>query len=190
MIIKGEIGQEVLIKAKIRGGGFLDDKTYYTVEVEDTDDNGNKIILDLTSDQVVIKEPKKVEIKSELVVEKPERTPAGNKKAPSKADRSVTAKRIDALFSLKNMTVKDFIENFNAYSSKTLGMSTFFGHKNGTNNVSDEMLKAYAEYFNVDVAYLKGEQDERRKFGAKRATVESTMAKIEKMKAKEAFLNE
>jgi hypothetical protein len=190
MIIKGEIGQEVLIKAKIRGGGLFGDKTYYTVEIEDDDEDGNKVSLYLESDQVIIKEPKKVEIKNELVVEKPERTPAGNKKAPSKTDRSVTAKRIDALFSLKNMTVKDFIENFNTYSSKKLGMSTFFGHKNGTNNVSDEMLKAYAEYFNVDVAYLKGEQDERRKFNQKRATVESTMAKLEKMKAKEAFLNE
>ena len=60
MIIKGEIGQEVLIKAKIRGGGLFGEKTYYTVEIEDADENGNKVSLYLESDHVIINEPKKL----------------------------------------------------------------------------------------------------------------------------------
>lgn len=190
MEIKGEIGQEVLIKAKIRGGGRFGENVYYSVEVDDADENGGKITLYVDADQVIIKEPKTVEIKSELVAEKPARIKRDDQRTPNKADRPIEAKRIDALFLNKNMTVNDFVENFNTYASKKIGVSTFYAHKSGVHKINDDMLKAYADYFNVDVAYLKGEQDERRKFNQKRATVESTMAKLEKMKAREELLNE
>ena len=190
MEIKGDIGQEVLIKARIRGGGRFGENVYYSVEVDNADENGDKITLYIDADQMIIKEPKTIEIKSELVVEKPAKIKRDDQRTPNKADRPIEAKRIDALFLNKNMTVNDFVENFNTYASKKIGVSTFYAHKRGTHKINDDMLKAYADYFAVDVAYLKGEQDERRKFHQKRATVESTMAKLEKMKAREELLNE
>lgn len=191
MEIKGEIGEEVLIKAKIVGGGIYGARVFYTVEIGKTFRQ-----VEVEPESVIFNErvenipTEKEEIECGLLESKPAKIKRDDQRTPNKADRPIEAKRIDALFLSKNMTVNDFVENFNTYASKKIGVSTFYAHKSGVHKINDDMLKAYADYFNVDVAYLKGEQDERRKFHQKRATVESTMAKLEKMKAREELLNE
>lgn len=176
MLIRGEIGQECQVNAEIAGAVVDEGGITYRIKL-----NGS--IFSVPEDKVTIKGRDAESIIQEAV-EKTKKTEIPEKKIEMEVSETgmAYAKRLDDLINGYGKPIRELVDDYNKHSQVNIGLSTMYAYKYLKLPVPMEKRKALAEFFNVDVAYLMGDQEERRKFGYKKATVESTMKKVEKYK--------